>query len=1337
MSADPDHPTNTTEAPVPTIAVAAAPILEPDMEVGKKLKDPEAKVEPVEATAKKGGFFSRFKKPAAEGEEKKPSVPPVPFFSLWRFATPRDRIMIFAGTGALMPASIIIMGDVLNDFGSVDQSQMANVSRLPDGTCPLEQFDILGNMLPTILIFVYLGTANLLAGYICQSFWVLTGENQTKRIRELYVHSILRQNIGWFDLAEEGSLTTRLAQDTQLIQDGISEKAGMAVQCVAQFVAGFVVAFVKGWKLSLVLLASLPLMGIVGSIMVAIVTKYVGKGQDAYADAGAVAEQVISGIRTVYSFSLQSRFQKKYEVELDKAYASDVKKGRAIGAGFGSFMCVMFLTYGLSFWYGSKLVREGTMLGGNVMVVFFAMLMGAMALIILPPSMSAFGSARGAAAKIYGTIDRVPSIDSASEAGAKPEKVIGDIEFQNVHFHYPSRVDVPIFKNLSLTIKSGQTVAFVGPSGSGKSTSVGLVQRFYDPVEGVVRLDGKDLKDLNVKWLRQQIGVVGQEPVLFNMSIKQNIILGSTKRDVTQAEIIEACKQANCHSFISKLPHGYDTMVGEHGGMLSGGQKQRIAIARALIKNPQILLLDEATSALDTGSERIVQKALDAASQNRTTIVVAHRLSTIKNADMIVVMDKGEIKEKGTHDELIALGGIYHQLVEKQKIKTKEDGGETSHESEEEEVEKLLKKEEREAAAKGIVEEVKDKDGVVEETHIALDSGETLARQASAKRKAEKKEAKEKLKNGNFNRRVIMAMRPEWPTLALGVISATVAGCIFPVFGYTLASVITTLVTSPNEDPGPFKGSNLYAFIFVLLGLAALVSFFMQVNTFEAAGASLTRRLRAQVFHALMRQEVGFFDEEGHSLGALTSRLATDAAAVCDMVTKTWGDIVQLFVTAIAGLTIGFVHAWHLTLIVLTMLPFMALASWYESKIHRGFEDKTKKAYEISGEVAAEAIKNIRTVASLAQEGYFETRFAAAIEHPHQLARRKALLSSVGHGANQGFQMYANAIGFAAGMWLIQTCELEFRSMFIVIMAVMICAQGLGRSSTFTTHLTKGQFAAAQTFELLDRVTKIDPDSHGYEPETLDGNFEFKDIAFTYPARPDQPIFTGEFNLVGKKNQTVALVGQSGCGKSTTIGMIQRWYDPVSGTVSVDGKNNKNYQLKKGLRAHMALVGQEPVLFDMTIRENIVWGTDREGITDAELEEVAHMANIHKFASELPQGYDTRVGDKGGQLSGGQKQRVAIARALIRRPKLLLLDEATSALDSESEKLVQEALDRSIVGRTTITIAHRLSTIQNADLIAVVANGKVVEQGTHFELLALNGVYTELVKQQDLNVLAG
>ena len=303
----------------------------------------------------------------------------------------------------------------------------------------------------------------------------------------------------------------------------------------------------------------------------------------------------------------------------------------------------------------------------------------------------------------------------------------------------------------------------------------------------------------------------------------------------------------------------------------------------------------------------------------------------------------------------------------------------------------------------------------------------------------------------------------------------------------------------------------------------------------------------------------------------------------------------------------------------------------------------------------------------------------------------------------------------------------------------MTAAEAAGRSTTFASSFSKAKYAAIASYAVIERESKIDPELEGLEPPvgTVKGDLEFKNIKFAYPARSDVTVFNGEFNLRGKAGQTIALVGPSGCGKSTTIGMMQRWYDPLKGTVSLDESNVKNYSLYN-LRSHMALVSQEPILFDLSIVENIRFGVDdSKQVTQEDVETACKAANIHDFISSLPNGYDTRVGDKGSQLSGGQKQRIAIARALIRKPKVLLLDEATSALDSDSEKLVQDALDNILEegGRTTITIAHRLSTIQNADLICVVKDGRVIEQGTHFELLALNGTYSELVHEQSLSVL--
>ncbi|KAI8806223.1 P-loop containing nucleoside triphosphate hydrolase protein [Cladochytrium replicatum] len=1304
--------------------------------------------------------FSLF--PKKDGAaEKKPPEPTVSFAQLFRFSTKTDRILILIaslfslGMGALIPASITVFGQFLNGNGS----SFASAGQCDENGVLQPPIDWATNS-RTILMFVYFGLAMAVAGYFSQMMWILSGENQTKVIREKYVQSILRQDLAWFDSAQEGSLTTRLAQDTQLIQDGISEKFGLVLQGLAQFIGGFTVAFVYGWKLALVLLAALPIMGIVGTIMVTLITKFVRQGQDSYADAGAVAEQVIAGIRTVFSFSLQKRFAQKYQAQLDKAHANDVKKGLALSGGFGAFMLTIFSTYALAFYVGSRLVLNNEMVPGDVLVVFFSMLIGAFSVIIIPPNLSSVTQARGAAYKIFATIDRVPEIDASSEAGVKPESIQGDIQFSNVSFAYPTRPDITVLHDLTVNIKPGTTVAFVGPSGSGKSTSVSLIQRFYNPKSGSISIDGVPIEDYNLRWLRDNIGVVSQEPVLFNTTIKQNILMGAT-REVSMEEIIECCKKANCHNFIQKLPKGYDTMVGEHGGMMSGGQKQRIAIARALVRNPRILLLDEATSALDTQSERVVQRALDVAAKDRTTIVIAHRLSTIRNADLIVVLDKGRMVESGTHDSLVALGGVYANLVEKQKIrmdldsklkseKTNLPGGvtesalESSMESQEElEVAAELEAEAQELAKKAALETVEPivdaKTGDVLATGLRLESYDTLKRRAKDAIRKERDADDEASKQKAPIVRVLKLMRPEWWRMALGVLGASIAGCVFPIFALIFTNVIKELfiIQITKKEPEPFQGAYLYSFIFLCIGIAGFTGIFLQGSNFEIAGAGITRRMRMMAFETLMRQEVGFFDEEGHSLGALTTQLATDASKVGDLVTKVWADLVQLVVTGICGLTIAFYYSWQVTLALLATIPLLAIGTYFESRTVRGFEDATKRAYEDSGEIAAEAFKEIRTVSALNRQGYFDSRFRANNNRPHKLAIKKAYTSSLGNGYTQAFTQLVNAFGFYIGLKFSELCWTELSKVFTVIMAATITAQGLGRSSTFLSTFNKAKVAAIKMFQLIDRESKIDPEKDGDEPDTMDGDFDFKNIGFTYPARPNQPIFTGGFNVSGKKNQTVALVGPSGCGKSTTIGMLQRWYDPTDGEVLIDGKNVNLLQVKEGLRKHMSIVGQEPVLFDMSLRENILAGTDRTDITDEELNEVVKMANISEFIASLPDGFETRVGDKGSQLSGGQKQRVAIARALIRKPRILLLDEATSALDSESEKVVQEAIDRAVGqgGRTTIAIAHRLSTIQDADVIAVIKDGRVVELGNHQELLALNGVYSALCKEQDLNML--
>lgn len=380
---------------------------------------------------------------------------------------------------------------------------------------------------------------------------------------------------------------------------------------------------------------------------------------------------MLSSVRTVYAFNGQKKELERYEHQLVPAKKNGIKRAIVTASGLAMMWLVIYSSYGLAFWYGVRLIirsidNNNTQYEPSTMItVFFCVLMGAFSSGQSAPYFEAFGQARGAATLIFEIINRTSEIDSSSEKGKKLNGFKGEIKFQNVYFNYPARPDVRVLNGIDLIAEPGQTVALVGQSGCGKSTLVQIIQRFYDVQKGKILVDGIDIRDLNVGWLREQIGIVGQEPVLFNCSIAENIQLGKPSASIK--EIQQAAIDANAHDFIMRLPQQYDTLVGERGSQLSGGQKQRIAIARALVSNPKILLLDESTSALDLHSESVVQAALDKASIGRTTFIVAHRLSTVKNADKIIVIDNGEVKEIGTHSDLIASKGLYYMLVQTQQ----------------------------------------------------------------------------------------------------------------------------------------------------------------------------------------------------------------------------------------------------------------------------------------------------------------------------------------------------------------------------------------------------------------------------------------------------------------------------------------------------------------------------------------------------------------------------------------------------------------------------------------------------------------------------------------------
>ncbi|AQK44036.1 ABC transporter B family member 19 [Zea mays] len=754
------------------------------------------------------------------------------------------------------------------------------------------------------------------------------------------------------------------------------------------------------------------------------------------------------------------------------------------------------------------------------------------------------------------------------------------------------------------------------------------------------------------------------------------------------------------------------TQVGDRGLQLSGGQKQRIAIARAMLKNPKLLLLDEATSALDAGSESIVQEALDRLMVGRTTVVVAHRLSTIRCVDMIAVIQQGQVVETGTHDELLAKGssGAYAALIRFQET-ARNRACPSTRKSRSSRLSNSLSTRSL-SLRSGSLRNLSYSYSTGADGRIEMVSNADNDRKYPAPR-------------GYFFK-LLKLNAPEWPYTILGAVGSVLSGFIGPTFAIVMSNMIEVFY---YRNPSKMESKTReYVFIYIGTGLYAVVAYLVQHYFFSIMGENLTTRVRRMMLAVILRNDVGWFDQEENNSNLVAARLSTDAADVKSAIAERISVILQNMTSLLVSFVVGFIIEWRVALLILVTFPLLVLANFAQQLSMKGFAGDTAKAHAKTSMIAGEGVSNIRTVAAFNAQDKILSLFCSELRVPQMHSLRRSQISGALFGLSQ-LSLYASeALILWFGAHLVRTHVSTFSKVIKVFVVLVITANSVAETVSLAPEIVRGGESIRSVFSVLNSRTRIDPDDPDAEQvESVRGEIDFRHVDFAYPTRPDVMVFK-DLSLRIRAGQSQALVGASGSGKSTVIALVERFYDPLAGKVMIDGKDIRRLNLKS-LRLRIGLVQQEPVLFATSILENIAYG--RDGATEEEVVEAAKVANVHGFVSALPDGYRTPVGERGVQLSGGQKQRIAIARAVLKDPAVLLLDEATSALDAESECVLQEALERIMKGRTAVLVAHRLSTIRGVDSIAVVQDGRVVEQGSHGDLVSRpDGAYSRLLQLQ-------
>ncbi|KAG9237423.1 ABC multidrug transporter SitT [Amylocarpus encephaloides] len=1237
-----------------------------------------------------------------------------------------------------------------------------------------------------VLLLVYIAIGAFALNFIYVVTWSVVSQRLAHRLRERYFKILLSQEQSFFDKRHAGEVSSRLNSDIQAVQSGTCEKVGIFIASLSFFVTAYVIAFIKQSKLAGMLISLIPAFLLVAIVGGGFFQKFSTGMSRSIEAASSIASEALSHITVVEAFGAGPRLEKKFSGHMSNARQDGIRKGIVAAFQAGMLYFIAYSANALAFWQGSRMIANLT-LGrgdgstvGEIYTVVFIIVDACVVLGSAAPLLPLFGGASAAFQRLRHDMNHKSSIDGTSDQGAElSSETPPGIDFRDVSFAYPSRPGEPVLRNVNLSFPAGKYTAIVGPSGSGKSTIAGLICRLHDPTDGLILFHSHVLKSLNIQSLRSFISLVQQEASLLDRSILENIALGlvnspipshqqlkaillgpqlkrisvKTKTLINTAKnpeidpamlglldlVHHAAKLADADEFVSGLEKGYGTIVGSGGKLVSGGQRQRVALARALVKDPQVLILDEATASLDSASEKRIQLAIDKVATGRTVISIAHRLSTIKNADNIIVLKAGEVVEQGTYPELIAKGGLFAEMASLQAIKTPDHVDELSRSS--------TKNESTDVSSEKIgndyVKNVERAERPASETVISpgerqhFSSDPTLTSNQSPL---------------NLVKGMGPFIRPSLPWLVAALFAAVIVGCTFSasglIFGHTVGALSPCKTTTDRIlSLGRLFGGMLF--------MLAVVEFFANLISWSSFGIVAERLLytvRVLSFRSLFEQNVEWHQVGDRSPSMLLSIITKDSTALGGFSGSILGTVSSILVNFLVAIILSHIIAWKIAVVCLAMVPILLGSGVMQLRALSRYEERNSIAFAESIGITVEAVNSIKTIATLSLETEVMGTYQRVLESPRKQMITASIYTNFWLAVSNSTGFFVYAFAYWWGSKLITKGEATQQQFFIVLVAMLVSAQLWGQMFTLAPEISRSRASASRILNLIQAgsSTKLglttevisrqgnekdmealgESSSNTPSPASRGVSVSFKNVSFSYPTHPDVSILQ-DINIRIQPGQFCGLVGPSGAGKSTIMNLVQKMYSPSAGSIEIDGTDISD----KNFRGDIAVVPQDNALFNGTIKFNVSLGArPNHEATDFEIEEACKLANIHDTIISLREKYDTECGPNGSQLSGGQRQRLTIARALVRRPRLLLLDESTSALDPESEKALQEGLERAVkaYGVTVIAITHRLHTVLKADVIFVLDGGKIIDQGRHHELLVRSESYRSNAQQQML-----